>query len=193
MRSGRAVGALLALLLSLLAIPGVATAQNQNGSGAQSNAQAPQIEAEPAEPELEPGVEPQASLPDIEDEVNCVVCGVTLDRATEAPQALQQRELIRELIAQGLTKDEIKDQLVAEYGEDVLATPATSGFDLFAWLVPGVVVIVAAIGIVVGLRRWRSNGPGGGPGGDGGSDGPGPAIADTDRKRLDEDIERYGI
>ena len=41
--------------------------------------------------------EPQTSLPDIEDEVMCVVCGVTLELATEAPQAIQEREFIRGL------------------------------------------------------------------------------------------------
>jgi hypothetical protein len=58
--------------------------------------------------------EPQASLTDIEDEVMCVVCGVPLELATEAPQAIQERNLIRRLIEQGLTKEEIKDRLVAE-------------------------------------------------------------------------------
>ena len=76
--------------------------------------------------------EPQTSLPDIEDEVMCIVCGVPLELATEAPQANQERDFIRELIAQGLTKDEIKDRLVAEFGSEVLATPDNSGFDLAA-------------------------------------------------------------
>ena len=80
--------------------------------------------------------EPQTSLPDIEDEVMCTICGTTLGLATEAPQAEQERDLIRELIADGLTKDEIKAELVAEYGPEVLATPDDEGFDLAAWIVP---------------------------------------------------------
>src|SRR5215207_7065081 len=50
---------------------------------------------------------PQTSLPDVEDEVMCTICGVTLELATDAPQALREREYIRTLIARGLTKDEI--------------------------------------------------------------------------------------
>ncbi len=99
--------------------------------------------------------EPQTTLPDIEDEVMCVVCGVVLEHAIDAPQAIQERELIRELIAQGLTKDEIKDRLVAEYGEEVLSIPGNEGFDLAAWLVPGAAIVAAGVAIVVGLRRWR--------------------------------------
>ena len=188
------VGLLFLFALAAGVAPPGATAQNQNGSGAQSNAQAPPLGADAAgadAAETPPGVEAQTSLPDLEDEVNCVVCGVTLDRATEAPQALQQRDLIRALIAQGLTKDEIKERLVAEYGVDVLATPSTSGFDLFAWLVPGVVVVVALIGVLIGLRRWRSAGNGGDDSDEGG--GSTPVLAEADRRRLDSDIERYGI
>jgi cytochrome c-type biogenesis protein CcmH len=132
--------------------------------------------------------EPQASLTDIEDEVMCVVCGVPLEHAVDAPQAIQERELIRELIDQGLTKDQIKDRLVAEYGEEVLAVPSDSGFDLAAWLVPGAAIVVAAVAIFVGLRRWRRRG-------DGGSAGPpaGERVADADAKRLDEDLARYRL
>src|SRR5215213_5206043 len=86
------------------------------------------------------GAEPQASLTDIEDEVMCVGCGVPRELATEAPQAIQARNLIRRLIDQGLTKEQIKDRLVAEYGDEVLATPSDEGFDLAAWLVPGAAI-----------------------------------------------------
>ena len=137
-------------------------------------------------------VEPQTSLPDIEDEVMCVVCGVTLELATEAPQALQERDFIRGLIAQGLTKDEIKDRLVDEFGSEVLAIPGDSGFDLAAWLVPGAGIVIAAIAILIGLRRWRRAGRAAGEG----SAGPGgaePAEDAEDGKRLDADLARYEL
>ena len=132
--------------------------------------------------------EPQTSLPDIEDEVMCVVCGVTLELATEAPQAIQEREFIRELIAQGLTKDEIKDRLVDEFGSEVLAIPEDSGFDLVAWLVPGVAILCAAVAIFVGLRRWKRGGP---TSNGGGSAAPEPGG--EDQERLREDLARYEL
>ena len=129
--------------------------------------------------------EPQASLPDIEDEVMCPICGVPLEHAIDAPQAQQEREFIRELIAEGRSKEEIKDALVAEFGEEVLAVPDTEGFDLAAWLVPGAVILAAAVAILFAVRRWRRD-----PG-DGG-DGP-PPPAGEDAKRLDADLARYEL
>ncbi len=136
--------------------------------------------------------EPQASLPDIEDEVMCPICGVTLELATEAPQAIQEREFIRGLIAKGLTKDEIKDALVAEFGSEVLAVPETQGFDLAAWLVPGVAIVIAAVAILFALRRWRREG-GGGDGDDGFAEPPGEALSAEESARLDADLARYEL
>ncbi len=143
--------------------------------------------------------EPQTSLADLEDEVMCVVCGVTLELATEAPQAIQERQFIRELIAEGLTKDEVKDRLVDEFGSEVLAVPDGSGFDLVAWLVPGLVLIVAAGATFVGVRRWRDatreEDADVGDDADKG-DGPGTSngtVSAEDAKRLEQDLARYDL
>jgi cytochrome c-type biogenesis protein CcmH len=92
------------------------------------------------------------------------------------------------MIAEGLTKDQIKDELVAEYGPDVLAEPETDGFDLLAWLVPGVVVLIGAVAIFVGLRRWRSAGIAAETDASaGGAD----ALSTDEQDRLDADMARY--
>ncbi len=126
---------------------------------------------------------PQTNLADIEDEVMCTVCGTLLE-LSEAPQAERQRALIRRLIDEGKTKDEIKDALVAEYGSEVLATPGGSGFDLVAWLVPGLAILGAgtAIGIYA-LRRSRRRPSSTRP----------PPIEASDVSRLDEDMSRYEL
>jgi cytochrome c-type biogenesis protein CcmH len=131
------------------------------------------------------GAEPQTSLADIEDEVMCPICGTTL-QLSQSPQAERERAFIQDLIAAGATKDEVKDALVAEYGPEVLATPETEGFDLAAWLVPAAAIVLAAIVILLGLRRWRSDR---GPAGQADQD----AIDPDDRERLDEDLARYDL
>ena len=125
----------------------------------------------------------QATLPDIEDEVMCPICGTTLE-LSDSPQAERERELIRSLIAQGMSKDEIKDALVAEYGEDVLAVPDSDGFDLTAWVVPalGIGIAAAAVGFAIArLSRRR----------DGGEDGQ--DLEAGDAARLERDMSSYDL
>ena len=132
------------------------------------------------------GVAPQASLTDIEDEVMCPICGTPLNLAA-APQAERQRAFIRRLISEGQSKDEIKDALVREYGPEVLATPEGGGFDLAAWLVPAGGLVVAAVALGFGVRRWRRR-PTAPP------DGGEPAEPDAaDSERLRSDLARYDL
>jgi cytochrome c-type biogenesis protein CcmH len=104
------------------------------------------------------GAAQRASLPDIEDEVMCTICG-TLLAESDSPQADRERALIRRLIARGEDKEQIKDALVAQYGPRVLATPSGHGFDLLAWIVPGLGILLAAAAIAYGLRRTLRDRP----------------------------------
>lgn len=130
---------------------------------------------------------PQTTLSDVEDEVMCPVCGVALNIA-ESPQATDQRELIRDLIAQGLTKDEVKQELVAEYGPAVLAEPGDEGFAIANWLVPAAVVVALLAAAALLLPRWRRRAAAAAdrPIADGGSE-----LSAEDARRLDEDLARY--
>jgi len=130
--------------------------------------------------------EPQTNLADISDEVMCTVCGVPLELALDAPQAEAERDFIRELIGEGRTKDEIKDALVAEYGENVLAVPGTEGFDLAAWLIPIAAFLIAACAIGIALRRWRRKGGSAEP-----PQGSGTPADPEASARLDADMARY--
>lgn len=127
----------------------------------------------------------EVTLPDVEDEVMCPTCKMPLDTA-QSPQADDQREFIRGLIAQGMTKEEIKEELVAEYGENVLADPADDGFGLAAYLVPIalIVVLAAALFALLPRRRRRAPAPTAATGG-------GPALSADDAARLDADLARY--
>lgn len=97
---------------------------------------------------------PRTSLAEIDDEVMCPICGTTLG-AAGGPQAEDERDFIRERAEQCDSKDEIKAALVAEYGKEVLALPERKGFNLVAYIVPVAGVLLAAIAIFAGARRWR--------------------------------------
>lgn len=130
---------------------------------------------------------PQTSVSEISSEVMCPVCGTLLELA-EAPQAQRQKAVIGRLVREGRSKEQIKDALVAEYGEEVLALPPGSGFDLSAYLVPIVAFVVAIVALAIGVLRWRR--AGGPPGGDR-AEARGPTPEDA--QRLDADLARYDL
>jgi cytochrome c-type biogenesis protein CcmH len=129
----------------------------------------------------------RASLSDIEDEVMCLVCGTTLN-VSESPQADRERALINRLIARGETKQQIKDELVAQYGRGVLATPSNSGFGIAAWLVPSLSVLLAAVAIAFAVTRWRRKKPGSAV-----APAAGGQPAAGDGARLSADLDRYDL
>lgn len=132
--------------------------------------------------------EPEASVTEIESEVMCPVCGTLLELA-ESPQALREKAFVSRLAEEGKSKAEIKDALVAEYGEEVLALPQGSGFDLSAYLVPIIAFVVAVVALALGVLRWRRSG--GGDGEDGGARPSGPSREESER--LDADLARYDL
>jgi cytochrome c-type biogenesis protein CcmH len=135
-------------------------------------------------PGLAGAAEPRASFADVEDEVMCDTCNVALYVA-ESPRADQLRREIRTLIAQGQSKDEIKDTLKQRYGAAILALPDDEGFSLAAYLVP----LLAGLGIVLllvtllprWLRRSRESALAA----------PESALTDDDRRRLDAELASF--
>ena len=94
------------------------------------------------------------SLPEIEDEVMCPICGVPLVNAG-GQQAENERNYIRDLVDDCKTKEQIKAALVDEYGDEVLAVPSADGFGLAAYLVPIGGIALAAVAVAIGAVRWR--------------------------------------
>jgi cytochrome c-type biogenesis protein CcmH len=90
---------------------------------------------------------------ELEKELVCPVCTpATLDQS-DSQIARNMKAFIRRRIAAGDTKSEIKERLVAQFGEEVLAAPPRSGFNWLAWILP-----IAGLGLgaaVVGLAAWR--------------------------------------
>ena len=128
------------------------------------------------------GAAPRASLPDVEDEVMCVECNTALNVST-SPVADQERAFIRRQIALGKDKQQIKAALVEQYGPDVLADPPSSGFDLAAWLVPILLVLLGIGGVVAAARRWRRHAA---P-----AAAPGAPLPEEDARRLDAELAAY--
>jgi cytochrome c-type biogenesis protein CcmH len=126
---------------------------------------------------------PRTTLGDVEDEVMCPVCGTPLELATEAPQAQRERRLIERLIARCKSKQQIKRELAAQFGDRVLALPDDKGFDLAAYLVPALAVLLGGGAVALAAVRWRGRRRGAA------AHAPGGAA----ERRLDSDLERYDL
>jgi cytochrome c-type biogenesis protein CcmH/NrfF len=116
----------------------------------------------------------------------CVTCKIPLPEA-ESPQAERERAYIRQLADQGLTEAQIKRALVSEYGPAVLALPNAHGLDLAVYVVPPAAVLVAILGLLLAVRRWRRLGreqqDAWGT--------PGQPLKAADSARLEQDLARY--
>ena len=132
-------------------------------------------------------VTPRASYIEVLNDVMCVVCHEPLAVA-QSPEAFQERQYIRTLIAQGETKQQIEDNLVQQYGPAVLSRPPAHGVSLLVYIVPPLVLIAGLATLAVFLPRWRRRGrqsDSGGP-----TRAPAP-LDPADAKRLNDDLGRY--
>jgi cytochrome c-type biogenesis protein CcmH/NrfF len=88
----------------------------------------------------------------------CPVCPAeTIDQA-QVEVSRQMRLIVREMLSQGSSRDEILDFFVGNYGADILAAPPKSGFNLLAWIVPAAAIVaVLAVGFLV-IRSMTGRG-----------------------------------
>jgi cytochrome c-type biogenesis protein CcmH len=97
------------------------------------------------------------------------------------------KAFIRERIAAGDTKSEIKAALVDQFGPAVLAEPPKHGFELVAWVLPlaGLVLGAAAVGALA--WRWSRGRSEDEPPDDGELEPLDPAL----ERRLDDELARF--
>ena len=84
----------------------------------------------------------------------CTLCRESLAVA-QSPQSYEERAVVRQYVAAGLTVKQIENRMVAQYGQAVLAKPPAHGFGVLVYIVPPVVVL-AGIGLLLyTVPRWR--------------------------------------
>ncbi len=75
-----------------------------------------------------------------------------------SPASDRMRAEIRELIAQGLSDQEIEAKFVAQYGKQILSAPTGEGFSGLSYLLP-LLILIAGAGLVAGYYRQHRAGP----------------------------------
>ena len=116
----------------------------------------------------------EARLVVISEELRCLVCQNESLAASRAELANDLREEVRKLISQGKTDAEIKEYLVARYGDFVLLRPPFNAQTLLLWGAPFLILLA---GVAFVWRRGRQRM---------GEEPAAPApLTDEERSRID--------
>ncbi len=124
--------------------------------------------------------EERPTLAELEADLMCPACDTTLEQSN-SPIANEMRRFIRTRIAAGDSESEIKRQLIAQFGEGILAAPPKEGFGLLAWLLPLAGIVLAALVLAALVVRWSRGRPS--PDGE-------PDPSRNGRVRLEPELER---
>ena len=96
---------------------------------------------------------------ELEQEIMAPCCygGVVADHESQAAE--QVKAQIAQLIAEGKTAEEIKDMFVAIYGEQILARPRARGFNLLAYIIPPVLLLLGGLVVVYIINHMKTQAP----------------------------------
>lgn len=110
-------------------------------------------------------VQPDEVLPDpvlesrartISAELRCLVCQNQSIDDSDAPLAHDLRIIVRERVTAGDSDQQVRDYLVARYGEFVLLRPRFSWRNALLWAAPFAVLVIGAVASVLAFRRRRA-------------------------------------
>lgn len=90
-------------------------------------------------------------------ELRCVVCQSQSVAESNAPLAVDMKRHLREGLAAGRSEEELREEMVQRYGEQVLYRPALHGGTAALWFGP---LALLAVGGLVYLRQGRRQGQG---------------------------------
>ncbi len=112
-------------------------------------------EAEPvaANPALE------ARMMGLATELRCLVCQNQTIADSHADLAVALRQQIRDMLAKGMTDDQVRSYMTDRYGDFVLYKPPMKSTTALLWVGPGVLLVVALGALFVVLRRRQRMAP----------------------------------
>ena len=145
-------------LLTLAAHPSVSLAQD----------------ASPPSGSLPTGSYDEEEAQGIDRMLMCPVCPAESIDQAQVELARQMRQKVRELLAEGYTRQEVLDYFEERYGPKVLAAPPKTGAHIVAWALPiGSVLLGTAIGLMI-LRSMKR-----------------PSADEQSVQQEDEDLQPY--
>lgn len=92
---------------------------------------------------------------DLSTGLRCMVCQNQNIDDSDAPLARDLRLLVRERLKKGDSDDQVRDYLVARYGDFVLLKPPLRPYTLILWITPAIVLLGAAGFTIARLRAQK--------------------------------------
>lgn len=127
-------------------------------------------------------------------ELFCPVCENTPLDVCPTEACRQWRDLIREMIAEGKTEQEIQDYFVLNYGARVLSEPPRSGFNWLVYVIPPLAIVAGVFILFRAMRSWTraaEASPRGTPPAAGGQEKETPSSADDDYiARMEKELKQ---
>jgi cytochrome c-type biogenesis protein CcmH len=130
------------------------------------------------------------SFQNLEESLTCQCgCGLTVHSCNhlQCPSAIPLRREIRQQMALGKNREQILAYFADKYGEKILSSPTTSGFNLAAWVTPFLAMILGGIFVTLTIVRWRRPASAGAREPD---STPQPADLSAHEKTLERELER---
>jgi len=108
------------------------------------------------------------------DELRCLVCQNQTLAESNAPLAVDLRKEMREQLAKGASEREVREFMVARYGDFVLYKPPFKASTAALWLGPFALLLAGIVLLVRRVRRPRE---------------PEPALSAAERERAAKLLE----
>lgn len=90
---------------------------------------------------------------EVSHELRCLVCQNQTIADSHAPLAIDLKNQVRQMLAQGKTKDEILKFMTDRYGDFVRYRPAINWRTLVLWLAPILIVLTGLIALFITLKK----------------------------------------
>ena len=81
-------------------------------------------------------------------EVRCLVCNGQVIENSSTAFSYDMRKLIRQKISNGQTNEEIKSELVEEFGDDILTSITLKQDRFFLFILPIILLIIGAVFLI---------------------------------------------
>ena len=108
------------------------------------------------------------------EELRCLVCQNQTLAESNAPLAVDLRNQMREQLSKGASEREVREFMVARYGDFVLYKPPFKASTAALWLGPFALLLAGAVLLVRRVRRRRE---------------PEPALSAAERERAAKLLE----